>query len=498
MSVTIIWPWLVGGAVVAAVLGFLLARFYSQQRLQALKTELAMLQERLSSRDREIERLDQGVAELQSEHEVAASALQEILRENGALKARLDVTRQFEAEAAALRAERSTLQSRLAQVEAELRQSQIHHDEKMRLLLDAREQLSHEFKSLATRVLDENSLKFAEQNRTNLDNILQPLKTQLSDFRQKVEETYDKEAQQRFSLASEIKRLQSLNERISVDALNLTNALKGQSKVQGAWGEVILERLLERSGLVRGREYQVQSSHRDAQGQRLQPDVVVHLPENKHVVIDSKVSLTAFAAYSAAETAEAGEGHLRQHVQSVRNHIRGLGKKQYQDLKGLSSLDFVLLFIPVEGAFGAAIQADAELFNEAFEQNIVLVSPSTLLATLRTIHNIWRYEYQSLNSQEIARQAGNLYDKFVAFVADLQEVGQRLGGAQQAWDRAYNKLTEGKGNLVRRVENLKALGARTSKRMDEDLVAQAQEDAGESSVGVAVIASSASSSTGGS
>jgi len=494
MTVTIIWPWLAGGALAAAVLGFLVARIRSQQLLQGLTTELALLQERLSSRDRDIERLDRDWAELQAEHDSTLAALQELLRENGALRARLDVFQQLEAEAAALRAERSALQSRLAEVDAELRQSQAHHDEKLRLLLDAREQLSHEFKSLATKVLDENSLKFAEQNRANLDNILQPLKTQLSDFRQKVEETYDKEAQQRFSLASEIKRLQSLNERISVDALNLTNALKGQSKVQGAWGEVILERLLERSGLVRGREYQVQSSHRDEQGQRLQPDVVIHLPENKHVVIDSKVSLTAFAAYSAAETTEAGDGHLRQHVQSVRNHIRGLGKKQYQDLHGLSSLDFVLLFIPVEGAFSAAIQTDADLFNEAFEQNIVLVSPSTLLATLRTIHNIWRYEYQSRNSQEIARQAGNLYDKFVAFVADLQEVGQRLGGAQQAWDRAYNKLTEGKGNLVRRVENLKVLGARTSKNLDDDLVGRAQEEVRDTAAGVTTISSPVSSS----
>src|SRR5690606_3077325 len=277
MTVTIIWPWLAGGALAAAVLGFLVARIRSQQLLQGLTTELALLQERLSSRDRDIERLDRDWAELQAEHDSTLAALQELLRENGALRARLDVFQQLEAEAAALRAERSALQSRLAEVDAELRQSQAHHDEKLRLLLDAREQLSHEFKSLATKVLDENSLKFAEQNRANLDNILQPLKTQLSDFRQKVEETYDKEAQQRFSLASEIKRLQSLNERISVDALNLTNALKGQSKVQGAWGEVILERLLERSGLVRGREYQVQSSHRDEQGQRLQPDVVVHL-----------------------------------------------------------------------------------------------------------------------------------------------------------------------------------------------------------------------------
>src|SRR5690606_33060184 len=209
---------------------------------------------------------------------------------------------------------------------------------------------------------------------------------------------------------------------------------------------------------------------------RLQPDVILYLPENRHVVIDSKISLTAYAAYYGAEDEEQGRQFLRQHVQSVRNHIRGLSRKQYQDLTGLSSLDFVLLFIPVEGAFSAAVQAEAELFNEAFEQNIVLVSPSTLLATLRTIHNIWRYEYQSRNAQEIARQAGNLYDKFVNFVGDLQEIGQRLGGAQQAWDKAYNKLVDGKGNLVRRAESLKALGARASKSLDDSLLERAEMD----------------------
>lgn len=432
-----------GGLALLAILAtYFLTRMHQERRLAACLQELAALQERFAGREQEVIRLEETCAA--QEHELGR-----------------------------LRHLSGELQAKVSALETQLRQERLHHEEKLAMLNQAKAQLSHEFKALATQILDENSRKMAEQNRDTLDNVLQPLRLQLSDFRQKVEEAYEKESQQRFSLAHEIQRLQSLNERISEDAVNLTNALKGQTKLQGVWGEVILERVLERSGLVRGREYEIQVSLKDQQGQRLQPDVILYLPENRHVVIDSKVSLTAYAAYYGAENEEQGRQFLRQHVQSIRNHIRGLSRKQYQDLTGLSSLDFVLLFIPVEGAFSAAVQAEAELFNEAFEQNIVLVSPSTLLATLRTIHNIWRYEYQSRNAQEIARQAGNLYDKFVNFVADLQEIGQRLGSAQQAWDKAYNKLADGKGNLVRRAENLKALGARASKSLDESLLDRA-------------------------
>lgn len=435
-----------GTLVLLAVLAtYFVTRIRHERRLAGHLQELATLRERFAGREQEVIKLEDISAAQQHE---------------------LDRLRQLAGE----------LQAKVSGLETQLRQERLHHGEKLAMLTEAKTQLSHEFKALATQILDENSRKMAEQNRDTLDNVLQPLRHQLSDFRQKVEETYEKESQQRFSLAHEIQRLQSLNERISEDAVNLTNALKGQTKLQGAWGEVILERVLERSGLERGREYEIQVSLKDQQGQRLQPDVILYLPENRHVVIDSKVSLTAYAAYYGAEDEEQGRQFLRQHVQSVRNHIRGLSRKQYQDLTGLSSLDFVLLFIPVEGAFSAAVQAEAELFNEAFEQNIVLVSPSTLLATLRTIHNIWRYEYQSRNAQEIARQAGNLYDKFVNFVGDLQEIGQRLGGAQQAWDKAYNKLVDGKGNLVRRVESLKALGARASKSLDDSLLERAEMD----------------------
>lgn len=429
-------------ALLAVFATYFLTRIRLERQQTASLQELAALRERFAAREQEIIRLE----------EYGAGQEQELAR---------------------LRQLSGDLQARVSALETQLRQERVHHQEKLEMLTQAKAQLSHEFKTLATQILDENSRKMAEQNRDTLDNVLNPLRLQLSDFRQKVEEVYEKESQQRFSLAHEIQRLHSLNERISEDAVNLTNALKGQTKLQGTWGEVILERVLERSGLVRGREYEVQASLKDQEGQRLQPDVILYLPENRHVVIDSKVSLNAYAAYYGAEDEEQGRQYLRQHVQSIRNHIRGLSRKQYQDLMGLSSLDFVLLFIPVEGAFSAAIQADTELFTEAFEQNIVLVSPSTLLATLRTIHNIWRYEYQSRNAQEIARQAGNLYDKFVNFVADLQEIGQRLGSAQQAWDKAYNKLAEGKGNLVRRAESLKALGARTSKSLDERLLERA-------------------------
>jgi DNA recombination protein RmuC len=335
--------------------------------------------------------------------------------------------------------------------------------------MHAREQLTLEFRQLANDVLEQKGKLFAEASNVQMQQLLQPLGDRLRTFEQKVDETYDKESKQRFSLEREIKSLLELNTRISADANRLTSALKGDNKTQGTWGEVILERVLEKSGLEKGREYDVQVSLKDDDGRRSQPDVVVHLPEQKDVVIDSKVALTAYQAYYNASEDSQREQFLKQHIASIRSHIRNLAGKNYQELPGLRTLDYVLLFLPVEAAFTLAVQHDDNLFTEAFERNIILVGPSTLLATLRTIQNIWRYEYQNKHALEIARQAGQLYDKFAAFAGDLEKIGDRIGQTQKAWDDAHNKLRSGKGNLISRAERLKALGVRASKSLPGEL-----------------------------
>ena len=360
----------------------------------------------------------------------------------------------------------------ISQLQTTLEQERLQNAEKLSLLNDARERMTLEFKTLASDILEDKSRRFTVSNRDSIGEILKPLNEKIQLFEKKVEETYQRESNERFSLTSEIRRLQELNARISEDAINLTNALKGENKTQGTWGEVILESILERSGLVKGREYDVQVSLKDDGGSRLQPDVIVRLPDNKHVIIDSKVSLKSYEAYCSEDDETRREENLRQHLQSLRQHIKSLNLKEYQNLAGINSLDFVFLFMPIEAAFSVALQHDPELFSVAFEKNIVLVGPSTLLATLRTIQNIWRHEYQNRNAIEIASSAGKLYDKFVAFAADLEEIGSRIDATQKSYDKAHNKLTSGRGNLVSRIENLKKLGARATKKHAEQLLAK--------------------------
>ena len=309
-----------------------------------------------------------------------------------------------------------------------------------------------------------------------MDGLLKPLGEKIKDFEKRVEETYDRESKERFSLAKEVRDLQTLNVRISQDAVNLTNALKGENKTQGTWGEVILERVLEKSGLEKGREYEVQVNLKNSQGQRFQPDVVVHLPEGKDVIIDSKVSLVGYERYCSAEPGSQQQEALKAHIQSLRQHVKQLSEKDYQNLENVRTLDFVLLFVPVEAAFTLAVQQDNELFSNAFDKNIVLVAPSTLLATLRTIQNIWRYEQQNKNAQEIAGKAGALYDKFVNFVADLEDIGGKLDSVQAVYAKAHNKLVSGKGNLVTRAENMRELGARVTKSLPANLVELASQE----------------------
>ena len=368
------------------------------------------------------------------------------------------------------------LQTRMSELETRLEDERKNAEEKLSLLQEARDQLKLEFQNVANKIFEDKSQKFTEQNKENIEGVLKPMRDQLLDFKKKVEDVYDKESKDRVSLLTEIVHLKSLNERISEDAINLTNALKGQSKTRGSWGEMILERVLEESGLHKGREYEVQTMYASEEGQRRHPDVIVHLPEGKDIVIDSKVSLTAYEKYCSADTDEKREKRLKEHLFSIRTHIKTLSDKRYEELDGISTLDFVVMFLPVEGAFWAAIESEQELFNEAFDKNIMLVSPSTLLATLRIINNIWRYEDQNKNALIIAKKAGDLYDKFVGFVEALEDVGLKLDKAQDSYKMARNRLADGKGNLVRRTEELRQLGVKAQKELPEGLVVQALEE----------------------
>jgi len=357
-------------------------------------------------------------------------------------------------------------------------------DEKLKLLAEAKEALAEQFQNLANRIFEEKGEKLVQQNVANLDSLLKPLGERLKEFQVRVEETYDKESKQRFSLQSEIHKLVEANARMSVDALNLTNALKGDSRTQGAWGEVVLERVLEASGLQKGREYDLQASFDAADGGKARPDVIIRLPENKHVVVDAKVSLTAYEAYTRAEDELVRKRELARHIESLRAHVKGLAERNYQSLYGIRTPDFVLMFVPVEPAFAAALRERQDLFEDAFSRNVMIVSPTTLLVSLRTIASIWRYEYQNRNAQELVRQCSALYDKFVGFIADLEDIGKRLKAAQSSYDDAYGKLASGKGNLVRQVERIRELGLKPAKALpaqltDAALEAEARIDAGE-------------------
>ena len=330
-----------------------------------------------------------------------------------------------------------------------------------------------QFKQLAQEIIQQQGARLATENEKQLSAILSPLGQKIHEFQQRVEQSYDQEARERFSLVKEIKNLQLLNQRISDDAMSLTEALKGQNKVQGGWGEVILERILERSGLEKGREYEVQVSLNTEDGKRYQPDVIVHLPENKQIIIDSKMVLVSYLAYVEAEDDITRQQALRQHLDAIRRHMKELSAKNYHDLKGITSLDFVIMFIPIEAAYGLALQAENGLFSEAFEHNIIITGPSNLLATLRTVQNIWRNEKQSQNALEIARQAGAMYDKFAGFVQDMDDIGAKIDTLSRSHDQAMKKLSIGRGNLMSRAERLRMMGAKTNKQLtlpdsDED------------------------------
>lgn len=427
------------------------------RQLEAVKTELAASEERL----------EQGRAtRVQLESEKAA--LNQTAARVPELEASLEKSRD---EFNRIAAVNLSLEKKLAEVSTQLEGERRQAEEKMALLNDARERLTNEFKVLADRILEEKGKTFSERSKAQMDGLIAPLREQLGDFKKRVEDVYDKEARDRAALVNEISHLKRLNERIGKDALNLTNALKGDVKTLGGWGEVILEKILEASGLEKGRVYDTQVSLTGAGGSRYQPDVIVRLPEGRDVIVDAKVSLKDYERYHSSDDETVRSAAIKAHLNSLRTHLKGLSDKHYEDLDGIRTLDFVLMFVPIEAAFFAAIDHDRSLMTEAFEKNVILVSPSTLLVTLRTIHNIWRYADQNANALEIARQAGNLYDKFVGFIEALEEVGRQLERARQAHRTATERLCSGRGNLVRRAEQLKALGVKANKALPEACVA---------------------------
>tara|TARA_B100000686_G_scaffold348901_1_gene441079 strand:- start:76 stop:1455 length:1380 start_codon:yes stop_codon:yes gene_type:complete len=415
------------------------------RQLQSAKVKEATFNERLLAKEVELNSLQGRSIELNLENNSLKNEIQSCREELAAVKTSLELERK-------------------------------RFDEKVALLNESREQLGASFKNIANEIFDDKSRKFTEANKETLGAVLEPFQDKIKQFEKRVEETYDKESKERFSLTKEIENLQKLNVRMSEEAVNLTNALRGDNKAQGSWGEFVLESILEKSGLVKGREYEVQVALKDEGGDKARPDVVVYLPESREIVIDSKVSLKAWDAYCAAEEEQTKQQALKQHITSIRNHVKLLSDKDYQNLSNINSLDYVFLFMPIEAAYSVALQEESDLFQYAFERNIIFVVPTTLLTSLKTVHNLWRLAQQNQNAKEIAEKAGALYDKFVTFVDDLDEIGARIDTSKKSFEKAKSKLISGRGNLINRAELLKNLGAKASKKQKSQTLTDALEE----------------------
>ena len=427
--------------------------------LREQNTRVPELQESVKSGTQAIQRLSEEAAALQSKLAVSQSDAQNQLQQNDTLRTEIEGLRgqvkQSDAEQARLKVDLATTRTEL---EVERRQT----PEKTAFLND-----------LANQILEDKSKRFTAQNQENLDQLLGPLKTKLQEFKERVEQVYDKEGTARTALTTQVEQLMSLNQQLSQDAHDLTHALKGSGKTQGDWGEMILERVLEMAGLRKGQEYEVRETYKREDGSRAQPDVVIHLPENKHIVVDSKVSVTAYADYSRAANDSDRKVAIALHLDSVRRHIKELSDKNYHTLYDLNSLDFVIMFVPVEPAFMLALSQDDGLCESAWKKNVLLVSPTTFLFVVRTVAYLWRQEQATRSVRELSTRGAEFYDKLVGFVTDLAGVGNRLRQASQSYENARNKLVEGRGNLIRQAEMLRELGVKPTKNLPQDLVESA-------------------------
>ncbi|MEF1248844.1 DNA recombination protein RmuC [Vibrio owensii] len=458
-------------------------RFATQTQLleQQLSSEKQLHQQQLEQVKQNLSDAQQELDELDDERDKAAF---EVRQTHGKLMAAMEKLRYFEAvkqerqqyfdELGQMREHKSRLETQLREQQARHEQINQANAEKLQILEQAETRLKQQFEHLANQLFEEKTAKVDMQNRQSLEGLLSPLKEQLEGFKKQVNDSFSQEAKERHTLVHELKNLQRLNEHMTREAVNLTQALKGDNKQQGNWGEVVLARVLAESGLREGHEYQTQVSLQNEAGKRYQPDVIVHLPQNKQVVVDSKMALVAYERYFNAENDIQREQALSDHLAALRAHIKGLSLKDYHQLKGIQSLDYVLMFIPVEPAFQVAIQADPSLVKDAMEQNIILVSPTTLLVALRTIDNLWRNERQNENAQLIAERAAKLYDKLRLFIDDMEGLGGALDKANQTYQGAMNKLATGRGNVIRQAESFKQLGVEVKRPISPDLAQLAQ------------------------
>lgn len=476
----------------SAVLSGLVAGWWVKQKLnlksellqQQLETHQAHHQQQIIELKQALQQARQELDELDEERDKAAF---ELKQSHGKFMAAMEKLRYFEVvkqerqqsmeDAHALREQKSQLEAQLREQEARHEQQIQSSQEKLQLLEHAEERLKQQFEQLANQLFEVKTAKVDQQNRQSLEGLLSPLKEQLEGFKKQVNDSFNHEAKERHTLVHELKNLQRLNEQMAQEALNLTQALKGDNKQQGNWGEVVLARVLTESGLREGHEYHTQVSLQNEAGKRYQPDVIVNLPHDKQVVIDSKMALVAYERYFHAQTESERARALSEHLLALRAHIKGLGQKDYHQLKGLQSLDYVLMFIPVEPAFQVAIQADPSLVKEAMEQNILLVSPTTLLVALRTIDNLWRNDRQNQNAKLIAERASKLYDKLRLFMEDMEGLGGALDRANQNYQGAMNKLATGRGNALRQAESFKQLGVEIKRSINSEWVEQAQNEA---------------------
>ncbi|ARC18570.1 DNA recombination protein RmuC [Vibrio parahaemolyticus] len=461
-------------------------RFITQTQLleHQLVSEKQLHQQQLEQVKQSLADAQQELDELDNERDKAAF---EVRQSHGKLMAAMEKLRYFEAvkqerqqyfdELGQMREQKSRLETQLREQQARHEQMNQANAEKLQILEQAEVRLKQQFEHLANQLFEEKTAKVDLQNRQSLEGLLSPLKEQLEGFKKQVNDSFSQEAKERHTLVHELKNLQRLNEQMTREAVNLTQALKGDNKQQGNWGEVVLARVLAESGLREGHEYETQVNLQSEAGKRYQPDVIVHLPQNKQVVVDSKMALVAYERYFNAETDAERDRALNAHLTALRAHIKGLSMKDYHKLKGIQSLDYVLMFIPVEPAFQVAIQADPSLIKDAMEQNIILVSPTTLLVALRTIDNLWRNERQNENAKLIAQRATKLYDKLRLFIDDMEGLGGALDRANQTYQGAMNKLATGRGNVIRQAESFRQLGVEIKRPISSDLAQLAQSDA---------------------
>lgn len=439
------------------------------------KLEIARLNERLLAVQDDNMRYQQIISESDKHINNLRTQLGDIQNQRAQLAERAERVVPLEQQLEKLIQYKQELTIKVAELTMQLEAERTQSGEKIALLNEAKTQLSDQFKALANDILEEKSKRFTEQNQTNIDQILSPLKLKLQEFQNKVEEVYVQEGKDRSSLSEQVKHLMALNKQMSQDAHNLTSALKGQAKTQGNWGEFILERVLENSGLNKGEHYKTQESHTREDGTRAQPDVIIYLPEGRHLVVDAKVSIVAYNDHANADSDLAKDVALKRHIDSIRSHIKGLSSKNYQEIYQLKSLDFVIMFVPVEPAFMLAIAEDSELWQDAWTKNVLLVSPSTLLFVVRTVAHLWRQEQQTRNAQDIAKRGGELYDKLVGFVDDFEKMGDKIRQAQKSYDDAYGKFTGGRGNVIRQAQMLRDLGVKPTKSLPSNLVELALE-----------------------